>query len=79
MAAHRVSVTNETVSVTDKLSVTDKNVTVNNETRSWLIQQFEDEGKPPDEISNIMAAQDDYYRTRGHYFIPARMIQRNQA
>ena len=77
-----LSVTNKEVSVTnvtDKASVTDsttKDVTLkeDGETRAWLIQQFEAEGKPPDEIRDIMIAQDSYYQTRSYYFIPVRML-----
>ena len=78
IAHSRVSVTNEEVSVTDGVSVTDSetdSVTLkDSETRQWLIRQFEAEGKPPDEIEKIMTAQDSYYQTRSYYFIPARML-----
>ena len=68
----KLSVTNKPVNVTDKeLDVTLKE---DSETRQWLIRQFEAEGKPPDEIENIMTAQDSYYQTRSYYFIPARML-----
>ena len=71
----RVSVTDNQVSVTNKLSVTQPDVTVkeDNKTRLWLIEQFKIENKPPADLDKIMQAQDDYYSTRGHYFIPARM------
>ena len=47
------------------------------ETRSWLIQQFEAEGKLPEEIKKIMIAQDNYYQSRSYYFIPVRMLKRD--
>ena len=76
-----VSVTNNEVSVTKAVSVTQSNVTVkdDNKTRLWLIEQFKLENKPPAEIEKIMQAQDDYYSTREHYFIPARMKEVYQA
>ena len=71
-----LSVTNKEVSVTNEVSVTD-NVTVkDSETRQWLIQQFKDEGKQADKIHSIMTAQDRYHLSNGHYFIPARMLDR---
>lgn len=70
--AYSRSVTNS--DVTDK-SVTD-NVT-DSETRLWLIEQFKAEGKSPDEIKDIMTAQDSYYQSRSHYFIPVRMLKRD--
>ena len=75
-AHSRVSGTNTAVSGTDTLSGTQPNVTVkeDSETRQWLIQQFEAEGKSPDEIKKIMTAQDSYYQSRSYYFIPARML-----
>ena len=82
IAHSRVSVTNEEVSVTDGVSVTDSetdSVTLkDSETRQWLIRQFEAEGKSPDEIENIMRAQDSYYQTRSYYFIPTRMLPTRQ-
>ena len=78
VAHSRVSVTNEEVSVTDGVSVTDSetdSVTLkDSETRQWLIEQFKAEGKSPDEIEKIMVAQDNYYQSRSYYFIPARML-----
>ena len=60
------------VSVTD--SETDSVTLKDSETRQWLIRQFEAEGKSPDEIRDIMRAQDSYYQTRSYYFIPERML-----
>ena len=80
-AHSRVSGTNEEVSGTN-ISGTQPNGTLkeDSETRLWLIEQFKAEGKPPDEIKNIMTAQDSYYQTRSYYFIPARMLRaRKQA
>ena len=72
VAHSRVSVTD---SVTNEVSVTpDVTLKEDSETRSWLIRQFEAEGKSPDEIETIMTAQDSYYQTRSYYFIPARML-----
>ena len=77
IAHSRVSVTDNSVSVTNGLSVTQPDVTVkeDSETRLWLTQQFKDEGKQPDKIKDIMQAQDDYYNLQDHYFIPARLNQ----
>ena len=73
IAHSRLSVT---VSVTNGLSVTQPDVTVkDSETRWWLTQEFKDESKSPDEIKDIMQAQDDYYNLQDHYFIPARLNQ----
>ena len=72
VAHSRVSVTD---SVTKEVSVTpDVTLKEDSETRGWLVQQFEAEGKPPDEIENIMTVQDNYYQRRSYYFIPARMF-----
>ena len=78
IAHSRVSVTQSEVSVTNKVSVT-KDVTLkeDSETRSWLIQQFEAEGKLPEEIKKIMIAQDNYYQSRSYYFIPVRTLKRD--
>jgi len=64
----RVSVTDEVVSVTKRVSVTKPD-----DKRDWLIECFREDGKSPTEIDKIMQSQDDYYNTQGHYFIPARM------
>ena len=76
-AHSRVSGTNTAVSGTKILSGTQPDGTLkeDSKTRLWLIQQFEAEGKPPDEIESIMTAQDSYYQTRSYYFIPTRMLQ----
>ena len=67
--AHSRSVTDKPVSVTDGVSVTDSetdSVTLkDSETRQWLIRQFEAEGKPPDEIRDIMIAQDSFLPIQG--------------
>ena len=69
------NIQNVTDNVTLQRNVTQPDVTLkDSETRQWLIQQFEAEGKSPDEIKNIMTAQDSYYQTRSYYFIPARML-----
>ena len=70
------NVTDQPESVTLQRNVTKLDVTVkeDSETRSWLIQQFEAEGKSPDEIEKIMMAQDNYYQSRSYYFIPTRML-----
>ena len=70
----KLSVTNKPVSVTDKEP--DVTLKEDSETREWLIQQFEAEGKSLDEIEKIMTAQDNYYQSRSYYFIPARMLKR---
>ena len=78
-AHSRVSGTNEEVSGTN-ISGTQPNGTLkeDSETRLWLIEQFKAEGKPPDEIRDIMIAQDSYYRGYAHYFIPTRMLPSRQ-
>ena len=70
IAHSRVSVTE--VSVTEDVTLKE-----DSETRSWLIRQFEAEGKPPDEIEKIMIAQDNYYQSRSYYFIPVRTLKRD--
>ena len=75
IAHSRVSVTQSEVSVTKEVSVTpDVTLKEDSKTRLWLIEQFEAEGKSPDEIKSIMTAQDNYYQSRSYYFIPARML-----
>jgi len=66
------SVTDHSRNVTDNRNVTDPKATAKQEKRDWLIQQFRDEGKPSDEITKIMQAQENYYNSHSYYFIPAR-------
>ncbi len=54
-------------------------VTPKQEKREWLIQQFKDEGKQPDEINSIMQAQEVYYNQHNYYFIPARFNAKQTA
>ena len=77
--SHLRNVTKQNVTGEIQRNVTDNGtLKEDSETRLWLIEQFKAEGKPPDEIENIMIAQDNYYQSRSYYFIPTRMLPTRQ-